>query len=574
MEDKNNKKGFLIGLTVLFLYTAGLIFVSCFHELWFDETQAWQIAKSASYKDIFTVVPHYEGHPPLWHLILSVFAKNGAPVDITLKAINITFCTAAMALLIFKSPFPKPVKYLLPFTYFFFFHYGIYNRPYSITMIAFFLMAMTYKERNIKPLRYVLSLILLCLTTAFGIMIAGGLCIVWTIEIIAELIRNKKMQYFWKDRRFYSLCLILAIAVVLILTIMPAEDCYYPNVDSKLTLLNLTNFKYLTIFPFESWSGTMIGVRALKEYSSIMYIELIIGIAMWTALISITAKNRKLLTFIVPYLFMSLFMVIKYMSAYHLGIGALLHLFIFWVILDEKGKIEFPGFMKKIWSGISSAMIKKAAVGLGVFLAVMPIVYSGVASFHDIKKQCGFTWAAKFIKDNHLEGRKILAAWQALEVDTNKDDKDEDKYKYMFQKLELPSEHREIKQHYTYVQGEAAMIQPFFDKNIFMNFNADCPDDLYMHYKYKEDVEAVFASWREKGLPDFIIGYCPIDEVYGEEMLEGVKYLPVARKEMLNFFKLDEDDYTDSIYIREDLLDEYPQLKWIDDQTGNVYKKK
>ncbi|HNZ98871.1 hypothetical protein [Ruminococcus sp.] len=572
--EKNikEKKSFFMGLTVLAAYTIGLIVISCFHELWFDETQAWLIAKCASYKEMLTVVPHYEGHPPLWHLLLSVFAKNGAPVDITLRAVNITFCSAATALLIFRSPFPKAIRYVLPFTYFFFFHYGIYNRPYSITMLAFCLIAITYKGRNVHPLRYILSLILLCLTTAYGIMIAGGLCLVWTGEIITELVRNKKLLYFWKDKRFYFLCLILAAAIALIITITPADDCYYVGVENNLTLKQLLSsvncYKLVIIAPFESWSGIMVGHNDLKNYPPIMAAELVIGVFLWISLITITAKNKKFFTFFVPYIFITLFMAFKYMSAYHLGIGGLMHVLIFWIILDEKGTIELPEFMKKIAGGVTSPLVKKTAAAGGIIIAVMPVVYSGIACYNDIRNECGMSWAARIIKDNHLENTKIFSSWQFFEEQSDDPEMNMD---YMFKELMIPSNHPKVIKNYTYLQDAPPMIQPYFDRNIFMNFNVDCPEDLYMHYKYKEDTEAVFAQWHEKGLPDFIIGYCPIDIIYSEKELEGVKYLPIARKEAVNFYKLYAEGIYDSFYIREDLLDDYPQFKWIDDQTDNHF---
>ena len=138
-KTESRKKDLLAGLIVLAIYTAGLIVISCFHELTFDESQAWLIAKCASYKEILTYIPHYEGHPPLWHLILSVFAKNGVPVDLSLKAVNITFSTAAMALLIFRSPFPKVVRFILPFTYYFFYQYGVIVRPYGLMLLVLIL---------------------------------------------------------------------------------------------------------------------------------------------------------------------------------------------------------------------------------------------------------------------------------------------------------------------------------------------------------------------------------------------------------------------------------------------------
>ena len=70
MNRKENKKDYITSVIIIILYISGLIFIGCFHEPWFDEAQAWLIAKSASYKEIITVVPHYEGHPPLWHLLL------------------------------------------------------------------------------------------------------------------------------------------------------------------------------------------------------------------------------------------------------------------------------------------------------------------------------------------------------------------------------------------------------------------------------------------------------------------------------------------------------------------------
>lgn len=140
--------------------------------------------------------------------------------------------------------------------------------------------------------------------------------------------------------------------------------------------------------------------------------------------------------------------------------------------------------------------------------------------------------------------------------------------------LQIPSKHAKIIENRTYLMGEPSMILPYFDRNIFMNFNVDCPDDMYMHYKYKEDAEAVFAKWREKGIPDFIIDYCPIDEIYDEKTLEGVIYLPVYSLEYNVFYKLDFNTYNERMYMREDLFDDYPQFKWIDDQTGNVYERK
>ena len=49
--------------------------------------------------------------------------------------------------------------------------------------LALLLLGLNHNERNQKPLRYVLCLLLLCMTSAYGIIVAGGICIVCLIII-------------------------------------------------------------------------------------------------------------------------------------------------------------------------------------------------------------------------------------------------------------------------------------------------------------------------------------------------------------------------------------------------------
>lgn len=185
----------------LIIYLLGVCTVSFFHEPWFDEAQAWAIARSGSLKEILFEIPHYEGHPPLWDLILLPFAKLGAPYELSLAIVNIFFMTLAVAVLLFKSPFPKLIRCLLPFNFFLFYQYGVISRPYCILVLAIFLAAVCYKNRNEHPVKYLLCLALMCAVHSYGIMIAGGLCIVWLIEIFIEYKKSGKLAGILKDRR-------------------------------------------------------------------------------------------------------------------------------------------------------------------------------------------------------------------------------------------------------------------------------------------------------------------------------------------------------------------------------------
>ena len=165
-------------ITVLILFPILTIIFGYFHEPWFDEAQAWQIAKCASYKEIIFYLPHFEGHPPFWHLFLSIFAKHHFPYELTIKSISLIFSYIGVILILFKSPFYRIIKILLPFTYFLFYDATIISRPYCLVMLSFSLLAMCYYSKNEKPFKYGLALILLATTQAFSFIISSFLALV------------------------------------------------------------------------------------------------------------------------------------------------------------------------------------------------------------------------------------------------------------------------------------------------------------------------------------------------------------------------------------------------------------
>ena len=114
---------------VLAAYVIVVGTVMCFHEPWFDEAQAWLIARDCSWREMILERPHYEGHPPLWWMMLAAPAKLGVPYEIGLKSINLTCATLMIWLLEFKTKLPEPFKVILPFSYFLCYQYGVTSHP-------------------------------------------------------------------------------------------------------------------------------------------------------------------------------------------------------------------------------------------------------------------------------------------------------------------------------------------------------------------------------------------------------------------------------------------------------------
>lgn len=169
---------------VFIAYVTVTVTVSCFHEPWFDEAQAWLIARDCSWKELFTVRTHYEGHPPLWWMLLAIPAKLGMPYEIGLKSLNLMCAALMIWLLEFKTKLPELLKVILPFSYFLCYQYGVTSRPYALMIAAMLLIAINWNNRNTKPWPVILSMMLLCATSSYGLAIAGMLALNWTIQFL------------------------------------------------------------------------------------------------------------------------------------------------------------------------------------------------------------------------------------------------------------------------------------------------------------------------------------------------------------------------------------------------------
>ena len=94
-----NRSDVLFGFIITAVATViGIVGLIC-HEPWYEEAHPYLVGRDASWYEVIFTIPHYEGHPPLWHLILAPFAKLGAPYHLSMCLVNVTFISAAAAVL-------------------------------------------------------------------------------------------------------------------------------------------------------------------------------------------------------------------------------------------------------------------------------------------------------------------------------------------------------------------------------------------------------------------------------------------------------------------------------------------
>jgi len=135
------------------------------------------------------------------------YANSGVPYEIGLKATSLILCSTEMGLLIFKSPFPRSLRLCIPFTYYFFYQFGVISRTYSLMMLGMTLLALFYKTRNENPYRFIAIMAMICGASAYGIVICAGISIVWLIEIV------KNSSSIVRDKRVFALLSLLLIAL-------------------------------------------------------------------------------------------------------------------------------------------------------------------------------------------------------------------------------------------------------------------------------------------------------------------------------------------------------------------------
>ncbi len=537
----------------LIIYLLGVCTVSFFHEPWFDEAQAWAIARSGTIKEILFEIPHYEGHPPLWHLILAPFAKLGAPYELSLAAVNIFFMTLAVAVLLFKSPFPKLIRCLLPFNFFLFYQYGVVSRPYCILVLAIFLAAVCYKNRNEHPVKYLLCLALMCAVHSYGIIIAGCLCIVWLIEIFTEYKKSGKLADILKDRRCWLMFCLLIFAMLVMAAIVPDENVYLGGKMSSETEKKFDFSCINILFCFVIFSDSII--TSFFNYAGVpseiasQIPVIVVSILLVALFVTITYRNKKLLTFLLPYGVLSIFGSFVYISPHHIGVITAFVIFVLWIIVDESGKVLLPEYMNKISAKIGKKL--KVIVKAIAFLPLLiPIAWSCTSSYFDIRYPYWFDEAADFIKEYHLDDYKIMGYWQQVlngEIDDdafwNVDEAD-----YMWHD-------------YPNLQGISVALNPYFDKNIFCYFNIDKHDKTFQYYRAntQKEAEEEFSKWREQGEPDVVIERCEITKAYPD--IDVDNYVAVKRIYFYKPYKFETYDQYITIYVTKDLFNKIGTLE-------------
>jgi hypothetical protein len=210
----------------LFVYGAAVAWCSARHVSWFDEAQAWLIARDSSLRDLLLHRLHYEGSPGLWHLLLWIACRFGAPF----AAIHVLAALAAVAgaaIWLRWSPLPRIPMLLMPFTYFFLFQYAVVARSYALAPLFGFALMTLYGRKESSPVLFALLAGLCANASLHMAALASGLAAAYGIDRLRSQAReNSPLTKLIPAAAIFSLFLILAAAVA------------FPTADGSSTSAN------------------------------------------------------------------------------------------------------------------------------------------------------------------------------------------------------------------------------------------------------------------------------------------------------------------------------------------------
>lgn len=173
-------------------YSAVVLILVLNHEYWFDEAQAWNIARDNDIAGIFEMM-RYEGHPPLWHFILKIFISLGCSWR-ALGLVSWGVSTITAAVVIFALPAKPYLKAAMLLSGGMLYVNSVISRVYCLINLLVVLLAWLYPHRKKHPLLFGLIVALLADTHICMCGLVGIIGIFMLIDYFKDFKTNTAKQ--------------------------------------------------------------------------------------------------------------------------------------------------------------------------------------------------------------------------------------------------------------------------------------------------------------------------------------------------------------------------------------------
>lgn len=379
-------------IAVLILYGLLVGITVWKHEPWFDEAQAWLLARDANPWELVSRYLRYEGSPGLWHYLLMVSAKLGLPYR-TLNILSAVLAVAGTCVFLYRAPFPAVIKLLYPFSYFALYQYAVVARSYSLLPLLLFSIASCHKEKMKRPLLYALLLFLLANVSLHGVIIASALAAIHFRDFVQDwpgLLQSYRIKHLVLFAVFGCLLILLK------LQLQPPPDLISVAGFNR----DLSVFYPRSLRIFSDALITNLSLHAAENSFMSILTAVFGGIVIVLSLFWFMLR-KKLLHFLTPAAGLFLLFTLVYAHVWHQGVIFYLWLFVLWLSYSVPDEASLP----------PSRVVKPVVTtAVACVLAVQTLWSAGAVRYDYTADYSASRAAATYIRDNHLAGAKIYAS--------------------------------------------------------------------------------------------------------------------------------------------------------------------
>lgn len=402
MEARSNHFHARVSAAFASLYIGLLAIATWKHTFWRDETEAWLIARDSR---SFTALLHnvrYEGHPPLWNLVLYCVSRFTANPE-WMKLPNFLFSVATACMILSARQLPTWVRAGFVFSYFMLFEFAVIDRNYMIGLV-FLVAAVTVLSNDVSGLKIPAALSLAALSSLPALMISFCLYPFHLVPVIAAA-KPKNVGEWWHTLGFHR---ILALGLFLMSTLY-ALAVIHPPADSGLLLETGVKGSMLHRFKIGSVAVAYLPIpsKVAEFWDTSAFIQTghhtstMVGIVMAVPLLFFFRSRFVRYFFVIASCLILIETAIsgRYFMRH---VGWLFIVFMLAVILDystafRSGPADW--LRKSSWRSTFVAMILSVQVGTALFAIAI-----GIRDPFSASKQ-----VAAFLREQHLERAPMIS---------------------------------------------------------------------------------------------------------------------------------------------------------------------
>jgi MFS family permease len=327
-----DQRALKLGCFVLWLGLVLLLDVH--HAFWRDEVRALSLALQGNGVVDMLKGIRGEGHPATWYLLLRA-AHILVGSSMVLPIVSVGVASAAMLLLVLRSPFNAWMIALLLMGKFALFEYSVMARNYGISVLFMFLLAEFYPRHRDRGFLLGVLLFLLANTNAHSVPLTGAFLLFWLIDLVIE----QGGRWTPALRTFLLNAVIAAVGVaVCCVTIYP------PFNDAAVTDLHELSLKLLaeaTMLPSSSFSELVFNApRRAFDLLPLLHAPVLAltSVVLFGSMLGLIRLPGAFIATLAALVAFSLFFVVIYPGFYrHQALWLIFLVTLYWIMLARGG---------------------------------------------------------------------------------------------------------------------------------------------------------------------------------------------------------------------------------------------